>query len=299
MDTAKCRALLTVLKHGNLAHAAEDLGYTTSGISRMMHALERELGFPLLLRSKVGVKPTPECAQMLPILTQLATLGETCEQQAALIRGVEVGRIRVGCAYRAFYEPLATILTSFTSAHPGIQADMIARNSTPLVRALERGDLDLAIISRREGDFEWTHLFDDPMVVLVPVSHPLAESDSYPIERLAVDPFIELYPDEESDNSRTLAQYGIHPKSHNTVREAREARELVAVGLGVTMVNNIYANKTDARVRHLPLQPAVEVSIGVATTHQELASPIARAFASYALPRLRTAAKRIEHLHAS
>ena len=54
MDTSKCQALLTVLEKGNLAHAAEELGYTTSGISRMMSSLEAEVGFPLLVRSKTG-----------------------------------------------------------------------------------------------------------------------------------------------------------------------------------------------------------------------------------------------------
>lgn len=48
MDTEKCRALLAVLEAGSLSAAAEKLDYTPSGLSRMMAALEQELGFPLL-----------------------------------------------------------------------------------------------------------------------------------------------------------------------------------------------------------------------------------------------------------
>lgn len=291
MDTGKCRALLTVLEQGSLAAAAESLGYTTSGISRMMLSLEGELGFPLLVRSKAGVRPTEACRRMLPTLTQLATLGEACQEQASLIRGVEEGRVRVGCAYRSFYGPLARALKEFSQAHPGVETDMTVRNSTPLVRDLERGRIDLAVISLREGDFEWTPLLDDQMVALVPANHPLVDSGSYPIERFAEDPFIMLYPDEESDNSRTLASHGIHPNSHNTVLELREARELVAIGLGVTMTNSIYADWEDYRVRVLPLSPEVSVPIGVACVHRDFASPAARAFADYALPRLREAAQ--------
>ena len=40
---------------------SEKLGYTASGISRMMAALEEETGFPLLIRSRTGVIPTEEC----------------------------------------------------------------------------------------------------------------------------------------------------------------------------------------------------------------------------------------------
>ena len=129
MDTSKCQALLTVLEKGNLAHAAEELGYTTSGISRMMSSLEGEVGFPLLVRSKTGVRPTPDCTRMLPTFTQLASLGESCEEQASLIRGVEVGRVRVGCAYRPFYKPIAELLTEFSQAHPTVEVDFTARNS--------------------------------------------------------------------------------------------------------------------------------------------------------------------------
>ena len=59
MDTEKCRALLAVLEAGSLSAAAEKLDYTPSGLSRMMAALEQELGFPLLSRSHSGVQPTP------------------------------------------------------------------------------------------------------------------------------------------------------------------------------------------------------------------------------------------------
>ena len=61
MDTEKCRALLAVLEAGSLSAAAEKLDYTPSGLSRMMAALEQELGFPLLSRSHNGVQPTPAC----------------------------------------------------------------------------------------------------------------------------------------------------------------------------------------------------------------------------------------------
>ena len=293
VDTSKCQALLTVLEKGNLAHAAEELGYTTSGISRMMSSLEAEVGFPLLVRSKTGVKPTADCRTMLPTFTQLATLGESCEEQASLIRGIEVGRVRVGTAYRPFYDPIAELLAEFSDAHPGVEVDFTARNSSPLVRGIERGRLDLAVISHREGDFTWTPLLEDPMVALVPADHPLANASAYPIERFAQDAFILLYPDEESDNSRTLASHGIQPNAHNTVLELRDAFELVAVGLGVTMINRVYADVHDERVHVLPLDPAVNISIGIATPAPGLSSPAARAFADFAMPRLSRVARKL------
>ena len=42
MDTEKCRVLLTVLHERSLSAAAEALGYTPSGVSRLVDSLERE-----------------------------------------------------------------------------------------------------------------------------------------------------------------------------------------------------------------------------------------------------------------
>ncbi|WP_417081700.1 LysR family transcriptional regulator, partial [Mobilibacterium timonense] len=51
MDTRKVRALIAVVESGNMTAAAEELGYTPSGMSRMMDTLEKELGISLLIRS--------------------------------------------------------------------------------------------------------------------------------------------------------------------------------------------------------------------------------------------------------
>ena len=40
MDTEKCKALFEILKYGSFSAAAEKMGYTPSGLSRMMAAME-------------------------------------------------------------------------------------------------------------------------------------------------------------------------------------------------------------------------------------------------------------------
>ena len=68
MDQTKREALLTAVELGNLTRAAEKLGYTQSGLSYTIKALEAELGFPLLIRSRTGVRPTADCQRILPLL---------------------------------------------------------------------------------------------------------------------------------------------------------------------------------------------------------------------------------------
>lgn len=60
MDTKKCMVLLSVIDSLNITEASRRLGYTPSGVSRIIESLEKEMGFPLFIRSHDGVRPTTE-----------------------------------------------------------------------------------------------------------------------------------------------------------------------------------------------------------------------------------------------
>ena len=60
MSLKKYKALVETIDLGSLTKAAEKLNYTQPGVSHMILSLENEFGFPLLIRGKNGVTPTPE-----------------------------------------------------------------------------------------------------------------------------------------------------------------------------------------------------------------------------------------------
>ena len=288
MDTAKCVAALKTAELGSLTAAAEALGYTSSGLSRVVASLEAELGFSLFIRSKSGVALTTDGQTMLPALAALASAQRACDEQAAAIRGVVCGSITVGSAYRQFYRQLATIIAAFGEEHPGVTVNLVEANSSLLLEGLEHRALDFAIMSRREGDHRWTPLLRDPMVAVLPADHPRAGRKTFPIEGFAEGPFIEVYPGEDCDNARTLASCGVRPRPRYTVRDTHAAFALVEAGLGVTLMNDIYARDTHAAIAFMPLAPRTDIEIGVATPATAL-SPALAAFEDFALPRLTAA----------
>ena len=160
MDTAKCAALLKVLELGSLSAAAQALGYTPSGVSRMMAAMESETGLPLLRRGRHGVEATEECAALLPTIRALARLDEQLRQETAALRGCETGTVRIGCIYGIYYDWLAQVIAAFSARHPGIEVRILQDSSSPLCAALERHEADLCVVSRREGDFDFLPLRD-------------------------------------------------------------------------------------------------------------------------------------------
>lgn len=288
MDTDKCRALIRTLELGSLSAAAEDMGYTPSGISRMMASLESEVGFPLLIRSREGIRPTRECEELLPHFRELIDNSARAREVADAIRGAETGEVRIGIHYPSFYRPLSKLLAEFMDKYPGISVDLLEGMSSELAAMVERREADFCIISKREGDFEWVPLIDDPMVALVSSDGALAAKRAVTADDLRNEPFIRTYPDRPTDSTAYLERNGIQPRVAFRSHNMYSAYHMVGAGLGITLDNSIFASQFlplfDNEVKMMPLDPEFIVSIGIAVPRSEVLSPAARRFIEMALP---------------
>lgn len=288
MDTEKCYALLRSIELGSLSAAAQELGYTVSGMSRLVLSLEDELGFRLSNRSRSGVVPTRECELLLPAMRELARWAESCRQLAGEVRGLETGRIRVGMSYPAYYPALGEAVSGFSREHPGVEIALFEGTSSVLAGALERREADFCVMSRRETGCAWTPLTTDSLAVWLPANHPLAQLAAYPAAELERETYIDISPGEETDNSRFLAERGINVRRRASTSDVYGALSLVGAGLGVALVNTLLARGIDTghRAVLLPLDPPYLVEIGAAYHPPEEQSPAARRFTDYALARL-------------
>ena len=278
MDTEKAEVLLRVLEAGSLSAAAERLGYTPSGVSRIVAALEAETGFPLLRREHRGVRPTAECERLLPHLHRLAAAQRQYDQEAAAILGLERGQLTVGSSYGSYVARLARAAAAFSREHPGVRVEIMTGSSTELGRALQEGRADLCVISRREGAFDWVPLQRDPLAAVVPADHPLAGGRAFPLERFSEEPFIDILPGEETDNSRLFREAHIQPRARFACRDSLSALTMVEAGLGVTLVNALLLEGWRGKTAALPLSPPQEVEIGIAVPSLEAVSPAGRRF---------------------
>lgn len=287
MDIEKCAALLEVLRTGSLSAAAEQLGYTPSGISRMMAALEAETGFSLLVRSRNGVDPTWECVALLPTIRELTRLGTLFQEQAAALRGLETGKVRVGSAYSAYYDWLAETIAAFSKAHPGIEVEFLQGASSELCAMIDSHEADFAIVSFREGSFDFLPLRRDPLLAWVPANHPRVKDGVYPLSDFLSDPYISTYPDQVTDNSRAFAMHGLEPKARYSSIDIRSTQAMVSAGLGVSLNNGMLSHGLDlTNIAVLPTEPACFVDIGAAMPKKRDRSPAANAFLTFAMARL-------------
>lgn len=283
MDTEKVRVLLTAIELGSLTAAAEKLGYTPSGISRSVASLEEEMGFGLLLRSRNGVVPTKGCEQMLPAFRELLRSEEKCRQLSHEIQGLETGEIAVGTAYFKYYPQLCGWISEFTKNYPGITVRIVEGRSSELSEMLEKGELDFCIISKREGLCRWFPIKQDELVARVPKDHPAAKRKSVLPSFFETEPYIEIYPKQETDNSRLFEKMGVKQNTRYATYNDETAFAMVEAGLGVTLVNSLQISEEKETLVTISLDPPCWVEIGIALPVAEAISPAAKKFAAFAM----------------
>ena len=281
MDTEKYKILLKTIQTGSLSDAAEELGYTPSGVSRSISALEEETDLILLNRTHSGVTPTKECEELLPSIIKIIRQEEQLNQMASQLKGLEKGEIIIGTAYNNFYPQISKLIYDFTRKFPDIDVRIVEGASTQLVKMIENNAADFCVISKRKGKYHWVHLLEDELVAIVSKDSPYAHKASFNIKDFEKEPFIEFYTGQETDNSLFLDDKRIKPNTKYRTHDPYAAYAMVEAGLGVTLMNKIWLQSLGDNVVPLSLSPAHTVNIGIAMQPEEIASPAAKRFIQF------------------
>lgn len=124
MDTKKLEALAAAVEHGSFTRAAEALGYTQSGMTHMMNSLERDIGFPVLLRGRAGVRLTPAGERIYPLIRQVLSASQALDREVALINSHKEDTIRVAAYSSIAMHWLPEVIQQFRRIHPELTVDI-------------------------------------------------------------------------------------------------------------------------------------------------------------------------------
>ena len=261
MDQNKCVALLTAIDLGNLTRAAEQLGYTQSGLSYVIKTLETELGFPLLVRSRTGVRPTEDCQRILPLLRDLDRKSRQLEQEAADIRGLAVGTVSLATFPSISRFWLPEILRDFAQHYPGITVSIRAFCSY-----------------HENSQNHWIPFLEDEIWAVVPDGHPLAGCEELSLAQLASEPFILEDRAYDYDISRVIQEAGVHPTVRWTSKDELAILAMVRLELGVSVMPALYLHEDHPGVTVRPLVPRAHRQLGASLPDLDSLSPAARRF---------------------
>lgn len=286
MDKTKFTAFIVAAEKGSFTAAAEALGYTQPGITRLISLLEEELGFPLFIRDKKGVSLTENGKMMLPAARSVLNSISNAEQLSADIRGVVKGVLTIGSYYSISSMRLPEIIKEFGHRYPDVQVSLREGGNRDMHKWLLEKSVDCCFCVRpSDVPCDWFPVFNDEIVAWLPKSHPMAltGATAYPVKLLSEESFIHTQPGEDTEIDRMLHDLSIQPKTRFTTRDAFTTYNMVAAGLGMSFNQRLITEKWDKSIVEMPFTPPQYISLGIAVPSKTEASPAAQKFIDCAL----------------
>lgn len=237
VDTRHLRLVLAIVDEGGLTRAARRLNLTQSALSHQLKQAEGALGVALFLRRNRSMVLTDAGERLLEqarrIVADLDALGEEMRDHATGARG----RLRIATECYTCYEWLPPVLQRFHRRHPGIDVGIVAEATSDPVAALDRGDIDLAIITRGHESpaIETLDLFRDELLLVVPPDHRLATRPFVRPKDLERERLILYTPPSENFFYRDFFSDTHRPGRVDVVKLTEAILSMVRAGLGVTV----------------------------------------------------------------
>lgn len=295
MDTSRYRAFIQAVDKGTLSKAAKSLSYTPSGVSQLISALERDLGFSVLERTAHGVAPTVEGERILPIARAVVAEEDRLVQMASEVKGLATGRVVLGSYPSVATHWLPQVLKQFHAQFPAIEIRIMEGIHQEVTEWLDNKEVDLAFISQDVTmPYDWVPLANDPMIAILPANHPYAKSAWYPVKECNNEDFIMPGKGQDVDTTAVLSRHKLHPNVVYKTIETSATLGLIEAGMGMTIMNSLGAQKFDFNVAMVPLDPPQSIILGIAVPSLENCAPATRHFIELAAAKLQQDTASIE-----
>lgn len=279
MSISKYRALAAVAELKNITKASNRLGYTQSGVSHLVSALEDDLGVTLLLRSKSGTTLTEEGMAMLPYVQRVLEDEDALRAKALELRDATVGKLRLATFSSVAIQWLPKILSRFTSLHPGVEVCVTNGTYSTVEDALASGSADCAFVPLPTlPEFTATRLFHDRLLAVVDERNPLAAREDLTAADLTGETFIVPAEGSNHDIGKLFAAAGTHPANTLDINDDYAAVAMVRQRLGVTILPELMLRGFPLDgVKCVPIRDT-ERAIGVAVRKGRRLPPAVNAF---------------------
>ncbi|WP_423801830.1 LysR family transcriptional regulator [Neobacillus sp. SAB-20_R2A] len=290
MELRQLTYFIEVARLNNFTRAAERLKIAQPALSQQIGNLEQELGVKLFKRTGRGVALTEAGEQFF--IGAEKTLAEA-QKAKDLVKEVindPHGTIMVGALESLVQTRLPKLLVEFGKEYPGIKVFIRENTTEPLLDALKKGELELALAHGLDVTYS-PHLlnlvtlkgicskplYQDELVLAVANGHPLEKKKTISINELREESFVS-FKEGSGIRSQLIAaclREGFEPL---IAYECASPRTLVAEGLGVSVLPRLMAESPGPSISILPLEPPLSRWVSVFYCEGRYLSPCAKIF---------------------
>ena len=271
MELRHLRYFVAAAEQENVSRAAVKLNVSQPGVSRQIHDLEEEIGFPLFERSAKALKLTDAGRKFLEEARAVLQRADEAVKNARAVAVGAGGEIHVGYAPSLTIQILPRALRAFQSKFPRARVSLHDLSTEEMLAGLRAGKLQVALMVHPSQKvlrgLHFQELARYPICVALPPAHRLAASKTVGFEQLAKEPLITYsrgdYPEYHAMLDDLFGKYKpVIAEEHDSVTSIIAA---VESGLGVALVPQCVERLAGPRIKLVPLDPAPErIRVGAA-----------------------------------
>ncbi|MEE8388930.1 MAG: LysR family transcriptional regulator [Acidiferrobacterales bacterium] len=178
MDIPSIQAFLAVTETGSFSRAAEQIFITQPAVSKRISSLEATLGVALFDRIGRTVQLTDAGRALQEKAYRIISEVEDVERLIRNMSGEVGGHLRMAASHHIGLHRLPQPLQQFHNQHPTVALEMQFMDSEGACRAVEHGDIELAVVTLPKtaaAALDLIHVWDDPLEIIVGKNHALAQ----------------------------------------------------------------------------------------------------------------------------
>ena len=241
-DWVTLRIFLATLEDGSIARASARCGIANSAAAKRLQMLEESCGVQLLDRGPRGVRPTSAGQAMASHARALLDLANRLADDMTAFAAGGYGTVRLAATPSVICgHGIGAMLAAFADAQPGIRADLQELSNVAILHEISESRVDLGIVTSANPiptGMQGALWRRDRLVIATATSHALAtrsfvtftEVLDHPMVRMQAGGGLSLL---VNDAAQKL---GRRPDYRYTVDSVEAGRNLVAAGLGITVI---------------------------------------------------------------
>lgn len=284
MNISKYRAFIKVVESGSLTQAAKQLGYSQPGVSHMIDSLEKEMNFPLLIRSKDKIVPTENGKKVLYYCYQVVKNDDCLQETVSSINGLLEGDINLGAYNSMLGDFVPRAVRNFANVYSNIKFHLQEICFSDFHELLPKGALDIGfMVEDIPKDFQFIPLFRDAACVIMRADHPFASRERIPPSLLNGCDFIMPMAGYDDVINTVLQKSPFYPNIKFHTNSDVGAIALVANDLGVSIISSLQLGLLPENVIARELDGVFGRNLGIAVKSRKHASPVIKEFIRIAL----------------
>ena len=240
MELRHIRYFIAVAEELNFTRAAEKLFTAQPSLSQQIRDLESEIGVKLFSRTKRKVELTKAGEVFLKearLVLQQANLAIQVTRDSVRKSN---RKIKIGFVPSAEVKIFPKIMPFIRQKMPSLNVELKSINTIEQEEALLKGDLDVAFLRQTVEGFKNNLIYQEELVLVMSVEHPLARENEIPVNLLQDQNIIVTDPNFSGAlgilTNQYLEENNIKYKKIQNASNMLLTLNLVSMGMGVAIL---------------------------------------------------------------